>query len=255
MAASDVTKRFSDRVENYVKYRPGYPREAVEYLRSSAGLDAGWAVADIGSGTGIFSRLLLERGCKVYGVEPNDEMRAAGEKELAAFANFRSVAGTAENTGLPDRSVDLVTAAQAFHWFEPPAAKREFRRILKTEDGIVCFLWNDRKTDTTPFLREYEAFLHEYGTDYARVNHKNISDNEAVADFFDRDFHKAEFFNCQDFDHEGLRGRLLSSSYVPNEGHERYRPMLAALRRLFDRHQRDGRVRIEYATQIFWGRI
>src|SRR5271154_1515768 len=131
MPVQDPTARFSSRVEKYVRYRPSYPKEVVALLGKQCGLTAESVIADVASGTGIFTRLLLENGNRVFGVEPNAEMRRAGEEYLAAFPRFTSVAGTAEATTLPDHSVDIVTAAQAAHWFDRAKARREFVRILK----------------------------------------------------------------------------------------------------------------------------
>src|SRR5437879_9326158 len=171
MPASNATSRFSDRVENYVRYRPGYPPQALETLKAECGLSADYVIADIASGTGIWTRLLLENGNRVFGVEPNAEMRTAGERLLAGFSRFTSIKGTAESTTLPDRSVDLVTAAQAAHWFDRPRARREFLRILKP-GGWLVLLWNERRTDSRPFLRDYEQLLLTYGTDYQEVRHE-----------------------------------------------------------------------------------
>ena len=210
MPASNATSRFSDRVENYIRYRPGYPLEALLALKSECGLSPQQAVADIASGTGIWTRMLLENGNPVFGVEPNPEMRQAGERLLARFPKFTSVTGSAEATTLPDQSVDFVTAAQAAHWFDREGARREFVRILKP-GGWLVLLWNERLTDSTPFLREYEQLLLTYGTDYEDVRHEHTSD--AVNEFFDpAPFQERVFEMQQEFDYAGLEGRLLSSS-------------------------------------------
>ncbi len=248
----DSARRFDQRVENYVAYRPKYPTAVVDFLRAELGLAAS-VVADVGSGTGILSELLLEVGCRVFGVEPNAAMRAAAERLLQAQANFRSVAGTAEATTLGDASVDFVTAGQAFHWFDADGARREFRRILRP-GGWAVLVWNMRRLDTTPFLREYEQLLRDYGTDYTQVNCEQLPE-ERIADFFAGGYEWRAFDNFQVFDYAGLRGRLLSSSYVPLAGHPKHEPMLKALRRLFDSHQRDGRVTIEYDTKLYYGRL
>src|SRR5580698_5790113 len=155
MPATNSTSRFSDRVENYVRYRPGYPPEVLEKLKCECGLTSGHPIADIASGTGIWTRMLLENGNRVFGVEPNAEMRAAGERLLAPFANFTSIAGTAEATTLPDDSLDFISAAQAGHWFDRAKARQEFVRVLKP-GGWLVLLWNERVTDSTAFLRDYE---------------------------------------------------------------------------------------------------
>jgi SAM-dependent methyltransferase len=245
--------RFNDRVENYAAYRPGYPAGVVEFLRDELGATYGATVADVGSGTGLLSELLLEAGCAVVGVEPNDAMRAVAESRLAEFPNFRSVKGTAEATTLETASVGLVTAAQAFHWFDAEASRVEFRRILKP-GGWVALLWNMRRLDSSPFLREYEKLLQEFGTDYRQVNCEQVS-GAHIAQFFGGEFGERSFDNFQSVDFASLRGRLLSSSYVPLAGHPNYEPMLARLRSIFDAHQRDGRVRVEYDAKVFYGRL
>jgi SAM-dependent methyltransferase len=253
MPASNATSRFSDRVENYVRYRPGYPVEVLRCLKEECGLTATHVVADIASGTGIWTRMLLKNGNRVFGVEPNAEMRAAGERLLAAYPTFTSVAGTAEATTLPDASVDFVTAAQAAHWFDRTGARREFVRILKP-GGWLMLLWNERVTDSTPFLREYEQLLLTFGTDYADVRHERTTD--AVNEFFDpAPFQERGFAMRQEFDYAGLEGRLLSSSYAPGPEHARYTPMLAELRQLFGKHAVAGRVGIDYITRAYFGQL
>jgi ubiquinone/menaquinone biosynthesis C-methylase UbiE len=248
-----TASRFDDRVENYAAYRPGYPAGVVEFLRDELGATRDSSVADVGSGTGLLSELLLKIGCAVTGVEPNDAMRAFAESHLKEYPNFRSVKGTAEATTLEAACVDLVTAAQAFHWFDAVRARAEFRRILKA-NGSVALVWNMRRLDSTPFLRDYEKLLREFGTDYAQVNCEQVSE-EKIARFFGGEFGVRSFDNFQSVDFASLRGRLLSSSYVPLAGHPNYEPMLARLRSIFDAHQRDGRVLIEYDAKVYYGRL
>lgn len=252
--SSHSTQRFSDRVENYVRFRPSYPPGVIETLRKQAGLNSRAEVADIGSGTGIFAALLLPHAARVFGVEPNAAMRAAGESFLGGDARFISVAGTAETTGLPDASVDLVTAAQAFHWFDVPACRREFARILRPGGG-VALIWNERLVDATPFLADYETLLRRHATDYARVNHANVDAGAAAALFAQQGFTLVEFPNEQSFDFEGLKGRVLSSSYAPNVGHPGHEPMLRDLEDLFRRHAEEGRVAFRYTTKLYHGRL
>jgi len=253
MPASNATSRFSDRVENYVLYRPGYPLEVLQALKTECGLGPRHVVADIASGTGIWTRMLLENGNPVFGVEPNAEMRVAGERQLAAFPKFTSVAGTAEGTTLADHGVDLVTAAQAAHWFDPERARREFVRILKP-GGWLALLWNERLTDSTAFLRHYEELLLKYGTDYQDVRHERTTD--AVNEFFDPvPFQERVFSMRQEFDYAGVEGRLLSSSYAPGQDHPQHAPMLAELRRIFDTCALEGRVAFEYKTRLYFGRL
>jgi len=250
----DPTQRFSNRVENYVKYRPGYPPAMLELLAAKCGLTEASVVADLGSGTGILTRLLLTCSARVFAVEPNQEMRAAAEALLGGFPNFTSVTGTAEASTLPDQSVDLITAGQAFHWFDRARARQEFLRILKP-GGRVGLIWNDRNTTARPFFKAYEQLLLTCATDYAAVNHKNM-DAEVIGSFFGPDGHgQASFPNDQTFDFEGLKGRLLSSSYAPEAGDHRHAPMLAALKSLFEEYQTHGTVTFDYDTTVYYGRL
>jgi SAM-dependent methyltransferase len=254
MQPSDATRRFSNRVGHYVRYRPGYPAGLLDVLRRESGLGPSWVVADVGSGTGLSAAPFLEAGHVVHGVEPNREMREAAETLLRGFAGFRSVDGRAEASGLAAASVDLVVAGQAFHWFEPAAARAEFTRILRP-GGWVVLLWNNRRVDTTPFLREYEALILRHATDYTKVDHRNV-DAARLAAFFGRGgYRRVVLDNEQVFDYDGLQGRLLSSSYVPGAGEPGGEDMLRDLRALFDRHAEGGRVRVEYDTEISVGRL
>lgn len=253
MPASNATSRFSDRVENYIRYRPGYPPEALQVLKDDCGLAPQHEVADVASGTGIWTRMLLENGNRVFGVEPNTEMRQAGDRLLAGFPRFTSVAGTAEATMLADASVGFVTAAQAAHWFDRARARQEFVRILRP-GGWLVLLWNERRTDSTLFLRDYEQMLLTYGTDYQDVRHEHTT--SAVNEFFDpAPFQERTFDLRQDFDYAGLEGRLLSSSYAPGPEHPKCAPMLRELRRIFDAHAVKGRVAFEYKTRMYFGRL
>ena len=251
---TDHTARFSTRVADYVKYRPGYPPAVLRLLEEECGLDSTSIVADVGSGTGILSELFLRNGNRVYGVEPNREMREAGERLLAAHTNFVSVDGRAEATMLDDASVNFVTAGQAFHWFDPPHARREFIRVLRP-DGWVVLVWNDRRTGGTPFLEEYERLLLEYSTDYKEVSVKYAEESMLAALYGPSEMRTKTFDNEQVFDFDGLRGRLTSSSYTPEPGHPNFDPLMRELEALFRRHERDGRVVVAYDTKVFYGRL
>ena len=251
MPATNATSRFSDRVENYIRYRPGYPTQVFGVLEKDCGLRREHVIADIASGTGIWTRMLLEHGNAVFGIEPNSDMRQAGERLLADYSRFTSIAGTAEETALPAESVDFVTAAQAAHWFDQEKARREFARILRPR-GWLVLLWNERLTDATAFLRDYEQLLLDYGTDYEQVRHERTTD--AVKEFFDPlPYQERTFAMRQEFDYTGLEGRLLSSSYAPGPGHPKHAPMLRELRRIFDAHVAGGRVAFEYTTRLYFG--
>lgn len=243
-------ERFSDRVENYVKYRPGYPPAMLQFFRERLGLTSDSVIADIGSGTGISSKPFLDSGNVVYGVEPNAAMRAAAESFLRGLNRFRSISGTSDNTGLSDCSIDLVIAAQAFHWFEPESTRREFKRISKP-DAYVCLIWNERQLESNEFLKEYEHLLLKYATDYERVRHENI-DESVLAGFFEQDFERATFDNHQTLDFDGLKGRILSSSYMPNVGDPKFEPMENELKALFAKHAQGGKITILYDTNLFY---
>jgi SAM-dependent methyltransferase len=250
---SDTVERFSNRVENYVKYRPGYPPEVLRFFRDELNLRTDSVVADIGSGTGISAKVFLENGNAVYGVEPNRAMRRAAEEFLKDFPNFTSVDGTSEKTTLADASIDFVTAAQAFHWFDAAKTRAEFKRILKP-GGFVVLIWNERQLDSNEFHREYEKFLIEFGTDYEKVRHDNIPP-ETLENFFQTEYGAVKFQNKQVLDFEGLRGRMLSSSYMPNERDARFPEMSEKLFRLFTKYAESGRISLQYDTNLFYGKL
>ncbi|MDB5334840.1 MAG: Methyltransferase [Planctomycetaceae bacterium] len=253
-ADKNSTRRFSDRVENYIRWRPGYPDELFRILAEDAGVTQPSTVADIGSGTGISAELFLRRGHTVYAVEPNREMRQAAETLLAKYPQFRSIDGTAEHSTLPDASVDLIVAAQAFHWFDAEKTRAEFSRILRS-GGWCALMWNSRRIDSTPFLRAYEALLNEYGTDYREIQHTNI-DRAKIAAFYAPETYKyRSLYNEQRFNWEGLRGRVLSSSYVPAEGQPQHAPLMQKLKEIFEANQSDGQVCFEYDTEIHLGQM
>jgi SAM-dependent methyltransferase len=250
----DNKLRFSNRVDNYVRYRPGYPAAALDFLYSEIGLSGASIVADVGAGTGIFTRLLLERGTEVYAVEPNREMRLAAESVLSSCKVFHSVDGSAEETTLSDGSMDFVVSAQAFHWFDIPATKKEFERILKPS-GQAVLIWNRRLSDTGRFASEYELLLRTYGRDYATVNHTNLGKEQFSAFFLEGEYRLRSFDYQQIFDWEGLKGRLLSSSYCPLPGEEAYEALLMALQSLFTEAQKDGTIAFDYSTDVYYGQV
>ena len=254
---TDPTNRFSNRVENYVRFRPSYPDGVIDVLASETGLTPESEIADVGSGTGISSELFLRNGNTVFGVEPNGEMRGAAERLLADYPRFTSIDGRAEATTLPDHSVDYVVAGQAFHWFEPASAKTEFARILR-DNGWVVLIWNSRRVESSPFLQAYEALLERFGTDYELVQHRNI-DLAKLRAIFDgepgNEFQLRTLDNEQRFDLEGLTGRLLSSSYAPTASHPAYKPMLHELKQIFEQYAESGHVTFEYDTEIYFGRV
>lgn len=253
MSPSDSTRRFSNRVDNYVRYRPTYPAAIFKLLQKETGLNTTHVIADIGSGTGISAECFLRNGNEVFGIEPNLEMRQAAESQLASHSTFHSLSGTAEATTLPAQSVDYVVAAQAFHWFDQPKAKPEFARILRPE-GWVVLIWNSRRKDATEFLRDYEALLQRYGTDYNEIKHTNTKPEDLQA-FFGDAVEMRSHYNEQLFDFESLKGRLLSSSYVPTKTHPDFQPMVQMLEQIFKQHQKQGNVCFEYDTKVYFGHL
>ena len=250
----DPTARFADRVADYIRTRPGYPPGVLDLLRTEGGLSSSTVVADVGSGTGISTELFLKNGNAVYGVEPNKEMREAAESLLAGYPKFQSVAGTAEETTLPAGSVDLVVAGQAFHWFDAPKTRAEFQRILR-QGAVIVLMWNTRRLGTSPFLRAYEDLLQQFGTDYREVAHTNVDQSTLATFFRPGAFRSFKLDNEQVFDLEGARGRLRSSSYTPPVGHSNHEPMMRELDRIFDRYNEAGRVRFEYDSELYIGRL
>jgi len=226
----------------------------LETLQISCDLIPTSVIADIGSGTGILSELFLQNGNPVYAIEPNREMREAGKQLLQGHPNFHSIDGRAEATTLSDQSVDFVTAGQAYHWFDQSQARTEFQRILKP-DGWVVLVWNDRNIGGTPFLEAYEQLLIDYATDYQEVTNKQVVDDTLTKFYGLTGYHIRTFPNAQSFDFPSLRGRLLSSSYSPLPGHPNHEPLLAALEKIFETHQVNGRVTFAYTTQVFYGQL
>ncbi len=250
----DSTRRFSSRVDNYVRFRPGYPPGTVELLGREYGLAEGSEIADIGSGTGLLSRIFLDAGLAVTGVEPNREMRDAGDVLLGGYGRFRSVEGTAEATTLADSSVDLITAAQAFHWFDVEATRREWLRVLRP-DGAVALIWNERFIDT-PFMREVEAITDKYAAAGDPDGKIREAGRGRIGDLFaPAPFRVDEFPNYQMFDFAGLAGRISSSSYLPMAGEPAHEEMLRELRLVFEKWQEAGSVRFLYRTKVFHGRL
>jgi SAM-dependent methyltransferase len=253
MTFADAKQRFSNRAADYVRYRPGYPSELLDVLRKECDLRSGHVIADIGSGTGFLSELFLKNGNRVYGVEPNSEMRQAGEEYLASYDGFSSIEGSAESTTLEDASVDFVTAGQAFHWFDREKTRAEFRRILRPQGWVVA-VWNFRGMET-PFAKAYEDILVKYGTDYTRVRDSYPQAHDVQDFFLGGEVLHHTLPNVHFLDLDGLAGRLRSSSYIPQEGHANFAPMMDALRELFRGYQENDRVRVEYATHLYAGRL
>lgn len=243
------TERFSDRVANYVNFRPSYPAELVETLRVECGLDNSSVIADIGSGTGKLSELFIQKDISVYAVEPNKEMREAAESLFGANKYFISVNGESTDTSLLESSTDLVTIAQALHWFEPVETKKELERILKP-GGQLAIIWNERNT-SAPFQKEYDQMLTELAPEYTKVNHRNINDRDIDAFCHPRQVRKFSFPYNQKFDLEGLTGRMNSSSYTPAFGTKEHDELNAAAEKLFKLYEVNGEIEFSYETNLY----
>ncbi|MFB9327146.1 methyltransferase domain-containing protein [Paenibacillus aurantiacus] len=252
----DSKKRFSNRVQDYVKFRPSYPSALIDDWIRLADVQAGDRVADVGAGTGIFTRLLLDRGLEVLAVEPNDEMRIAAEQAVspAQLAQFRSVAASAEETSLADGEVDAVVSAQAFHWFDPAATKVEFGRILKP-GGTVALVWNKRDVTGNPFAVEYEALIHAFAPDYKDVGHQKLAPGDFEAFFASGEYERLEYMNEYWISLEELIGRATSSSYTPAAGSDAHVLFAQALTSLFTKHEQQDRVPFHYVTELYMGRV
>ncbi len=249
----DSISRFTTRVENYAKFRPTYPPIILDLLKADCGFTEASLVADVGSGTGILSEMLLKNGNTVFCVEPNAQMRNSAENLLGNYLQFKSIDGAAEATTLDSHSIDIVTAAQAFHWFDQTRARVEFARILKPK-GWVALIWNERRLDSTPFLRSFEQLLLQYGTDYQKVRHEKVTGQ--IADFFaPQGFRRESFENIQTLDFDNLMGRVLSASYTPEPDHPSFEPMIASLREVFEKHQQRGTIAFEYDTRVYYGQL
>jgi SAM-dependent methyltransferase len=247
--ALSSSDRFLGRVDSYAKYRPSYPSAAIDLLEARCGLRPGVNVVDLGSGTGILSALLLERGARVFGIEPNREMRH--HCDLALTGEFHSEPGTAEDTHMPDGHFHLLVAGQAFHWFDPPKVRTEALRILKP-GAWAALLWNERAEGLVPFLEDYEALLRRHAPEYDAVTRLRAQ-RDGIRLFFGKEPELAVFPNQQVLDFEGLTGRLMSGSYTPTADHPEYEPLMAGLRTVFDRHQQKGTVVFPYRTLVYFG--
>lgn len=254
-ASSDPKSRFTSRVADYVKYRPGYPAAIIAVLRERVGLSPSWTIADVGCGTGISSEVFLKYGNRVVGIEPNDAMREAAGEMLRGHGNAIELRkGSAENTGLEGASVDLVVAAQAFHWFDRAAFRLECLRISRPPHRVLL-MWNQRRVDSTPFLAGYERLLLEYCPDYSKVRHENVQ-GHSLDEFFGKHHYQTEQLeNKQVLDLSGFLGRVSSSSYAPMEGQPNHRELFEKLRVLFDRHQRNNVVSFDYDTMLYFGSL
>lgn len=246
MSEVKTASRFNDRVENYEKFRPRYAPQIVNFLESKIDFNENMTIADIGSGTGILAEMFLKHGNKVYGIEPNNEMRRVAERRLSTYEKFISIDGLSNDTKLEEKSVDLITAGQSFHWFERESTKEEFRKIL-APGGTVLLFWNMRDYESE-FMKSYQEIIMKY---YEKLNIPQ--DDSYIDDFFapHEVIHKI-FENPLEYTFERLIGETASQSYLPNETHKDFEPMKSQLKDLFDVHQKNGLVTFEYKTHMYY---
>lgn len=255
MTCIEPKRVFSPRLENYIKYRPGYPREVLDTLRTECGLSPAWRVADIGSGTGLLARLFLDIGCTVFGVEPNQEMRLAGEQLLAGYSRFTSLTGSAELTGLISSSVDLVSAGMAFHWFDIPRARSEFLRIL-VPGGWVVLVWNRMLRGPDPFMQAYTDLVMEYSPGWTETQRRDEEGSSLdLPGFFNAVYHRVVFPNHQHMDWNGLLGRTLSIAHAPQPSEPAYQDMLPRMKKIYECFQSTGQVTLLYETELYFGQL
>lgn len=246
--------RFNGKVESYRRFRPGYPPAILGLLQRECALTPDSPVVDIAAGTGLFSEIFLNAGNPVTALEPNDEMRAVLRLSLPSFPRLTVVNGTAEATGLPAHTAAFVTAAQAMHWFDLPAARAEFRRILRP-GGWCLIACNERRLGGDPFHDGYESLLRRFAIDYALVQRRNLDENALRAFFAASPMRQVSLSNAQVLDREALIGRIVSSSYMPNPGQPGYPAMLQAIDLLFARNETNGRVQLDYTCQLSYGHL
>ena len=245
---TNPTVRFSKRSEAYLKYRAGYSPILVDFLRKECGLTPQCVVADVGSGTGLLAELLLRNGNKVYGIEPNREMREAAERVLGSYQAFESLAAQAESTTLANHSVDFVTVGRALHWFDYHKALSEFARIVKPQ-GWVVVVWLKRKT-STPMLAHYEKLLLAHASEHrGKKSIQREMENQLLAEGF-----RNMIVDCQwTFNLDQLKGHTFSLSVSPDVGHPNYAPLIHGLEALFDKYHADDRLVFDYETSIYYG--
>ena len=246
----DSTQRFSDRVENYAKFRPNYPDALIRFVLER--LPAPAVIADIGSGTGILSDQLLGAGYTVFGVEPNEPMRLEAERRLGTRSRFQSVAGTAEATTLATGSAQAITCAQSFHWFDRTRCRAEFDRILQLP-RLVLLIWNERASGD--LMEEYDQILQESAADYHRVSQRNITDVDVAEFFAPYSVERFHFPHAQCLDRESFLGRVLSSSYFPNVGQPGHEIAMEKMQAFFDRYAPSGRFDFPYETRVYAARL
>jgi SAM-dependent methyltransferase len=251
MANSEM---FTGKASIYKKYRPDYPGEYIDYLAEYNSLGPQSVIADIGSGTGVLSRQLLDRGFQVFCVEPNDDMRSSAETELESYPGFTSINGTAENTGLAGKSADLITAAQAFHWFDKDMFKAECKRVLK-EGANAALVWNSRDA-SSPFVKDNAVIMKRFCSLFNGFSGGIDDTPERFKTFFENGSYDHRVFrNDLQYDLDGFIGRTLSASYALNESSPGFKGFIAALTELFERYSKSGKVIMHNITQSYIGKV
>jgi ubiquinone/menaquinone biosynthesis C-methylase UbiE len=245
----DPTQRFSGRASSYARARPGYPQELFDHLFAVRALYKGCTVADLGAGTGIFSELLLRHGMTVYAIEPNQEMRAVAEARLAGVDGFKIVVGSAEQTTLAEQSVDAITAAQAFHWFDIEPTRREAARILRP-GGQVIMVWNNRDKEIDAFNRAYSSLVERFAKNKEEIDSLRKNPEER---FYPSGYHHAQFRHSKEYELESLECLITSASYMPKPGDPDFQQMIQELRELFKEFQEEGKVAMKYVTDCYHG--
>ncbi|HUN29412.1 MAG TPA: class I SAM-dependent methyltransferase [Alphaproteobacteria bacterium] len=237
---TDSTTRFGNRAGDYALYRPSYPIEAIEAVLDGF---AAPNVADLGAGTGISSVLLANAGARVYAIEPNAAMRRA----LPSRPEIVAIDGTAEATTLPDRSIDVIAAFQAYHWFDPDRVLREAGRIARSRARFAA-VWNERD-ESDAFVRAYSEIIRPYMLDDTEVKRRKTNVDHDLRVHGWSQVRVLEFRHSKAVNFEELIGRTRSASYLPREG-PAYEAMAAELRALYDRAGEFGGARFVLLTGV-----
>lgn len=250
----EPTARFTNKVDDYTKARPSYPEEIVPLLTCKYGLTSQSVIADMGSGTGLFTEVFLKHGNPVYGVEPNDAMRQAGEHYLKKYTNFISVNASAEHTSLASACCDFVVAGQAFHWFNPVLAKVEFQRVLKP-NGWVILAWNVFSSSDAPLAVAYEKLFYDFGIQYQGAGYKNANKENLLGFLGPDTFCMESIPNPKSLDFSAFQSRVFSSSFSPSPGQPQYPLMQQAIGQVFEQFENNGVIILPYQTNLYLGQL
>lgn len=253
MAAVNFRTKIANRVTYYNRYRPSYPERLYQYLVEKLDLKPKHVIADVGAGTGLSSRWFAANGNTIYAIEPSPEMRQAAAYNYQYYPDYHIIAGAAEDTTLPDNSVDFIIGGQSFDWFDHEKASPELKRILKP-DGYVLLFWNERQTESSGFLRQFEELLKRHAPAYMELNLVDQREKAVLQILQEGHYGYAEFDNCQIFNWEGLKGRLLSTSFIPDADQPEYHNLLSGLARDYKAHAVCGQVKVDYITKLYYGK-